>query len=801
MGGSVRLAVGRALHARYQQAAVESDPSCRCEAPLALVIQQGGWQVRIAGRADTLRRASDGHWLVEELKSFWPDLPPALPIRAAYRRQAALYAFMWVRESGEPTRAELVWLPVRVEEPGDDLTGAGPTLATACDATAPERESVELDEDAMHCAVVEAVDQWIQRIESQQALAARRAAAAPQVRFPHGALRPGQEVLMEAVERALLEREHLLIEAPTGLGKTAAVLTPALRYALRENKRLFVLTSTGLQQRMAIAVLKQIAPGELPGAVQIRAKARMCLNDHIECHEAACDFARDFGEKIDQGGLIARCFEDRSVVEPERLLELGRAARACPFELGLLAARRATVTVADYNYVFDPVVRMLHEESEDLAETILVVDELHNAPGRARDAQTASLDGACVARAARVASLGGAPVHREQAILCGQLLSQLNQAVSDCGFAPSEVPDEPLSQQDQAQRDWEVDHPLSPDLFDALLPRFERTFLATLSYRQATRSVDPDDPFVALHFELRRFADSLADGRPGFVSTVGFRNGAPRLRHLCLDPSRELAPLLRKCHAVIGLSATLSPAEVHRDALGLDPDRFATVQIPDPFPRENRRLVIDPRVDTRWARRGRAAPRIARGLAELAAAVPGHCLALLSSHAFLAEVRDQLPALERRLLWQRPDDGPGERLALLDSLESGPNSLLLAVAGGVFAEGLELPGDRLRAIAVVGPCLPAADLERRRLEAYQEERSGRGFEITYAIPGMTRVVQAGGRLIRSPTDRGVIALLGRRFLQSPYREAIPESWLCGGEPEDWVGDPAAVATSFFAPSG
>ena len=182
----------------------------------------------------------------------------------------------------------------------------------------------------------------------------------------------------------------------------------------------------------------------------------------------------------------------------------------------------------------------------------------------------------------------------------------------------------------------------------------------------------------------------------------------------------------------------------------------------------------------------------------LADAVPGHCLALLPSHAFLAEVRSRLPALERPVLWQQPDQGPQERLALLQALDSGPDTLLLAVAGGVFAEGVELPGRRLRAIAVVGPCLPAADLERRLLEAHHEESTGRGFEVAYAVPGMTRVVQAGGRLIRSPTDRGVIALLGRRFLRSPYREAIPESWLQGGAPEDRVADPAAAAGAFFA---
>jgi Rad3-related DNA helicase len=151
------------------------------------------------------------------------------------------------------------------------------------------------------------------------------------------------------------------------------------------------------------------------------------------------------------------------------------------------------------------------------------------------------------------------------------------------------------------------------------------------------------------------------------------------------------------------------------------------------------------------------------------------------------------------VLIQEQAAGDRERDQILAALRSAlfGDVLLLAVAGGVFAEGVDYPGDALKAVAVVGPCLPALSLEQRLLRDYYEERFERGFEYAFVVPGMTRVVQAAGRLIRSADDTGVIALLDRRFLHRPYREHLPAEWLADGDAGDLTGDPAAVAGEFF----
>jgi DNA excision repair protein ERCC-2 len=272
-----------------------------------------------------------------------------------------------------------------------------------------------------------------------------------------------------------------------------------------------------------------------------------------------------------------------------------------------------------------------------------------------------------------------------------------------------------------------------------------------------------------------------------------------RLKILCKDPSRFLGGVLSRVHSTIGLSATLQPPEFYTGLLGFPAGQTAFVEIANPFPLENRRVVIDATIETTWKRRPDNYGRIAGRLAEFADSVPGNCLALFPSYQFLSEVAGRMRLANKRILIQRQADSDREREALLQALRGAVfgDVLLVAVAGGVFAEGVDYPGEVIKAVAVVGPCLPGLSLEQELLKNYYEERFDRGFEYAFVVPGMTRVVQAAGRLIRSPEDTGIIALFDRRFLHTPYRHYLPADWLPEGGPGELVGDPAGAAEEFF----
>ena len=226
--------------------------------------------------------------------------------------------------------------------------------------------------------------------------------------------------------------------------------------------------------------------------------------------------------------------------------------------------------------------------------------------------------------------------------------------------------------------------------------------------------------------------------------------------------------------------------------------------MPSAFPAENRRVVVDTSVATRYRDRERNYGPIAERLAEFARSVPGNSMAIFPSYRFLAEVEERLPDCGRAVLVQQRTTSERKRQEVLDALTNPLQGdvLLLAVAGGVFSEGVDYPGDALLAVAVVGPCLPAVTMEQRLLQSYYDERFERGFEYAFVVPGMTRVVQAAGRLIRSAEDRGVIALFDRRFLQRPYRRHLPAEWWpesAGEEAADLAGHPATTAAAFFGP--
>ncbi|HSS45192.1 MAG TPA: helicase C-terminal domain-containing protein, partial [Thermoanaerobaculia bacterium] len=257
--------------------------------------------------------------------------------------------------------------------------------------------------------------------------------------------------------------------------------------------------------------------------------------------------------------------------------------------------------------------------------------------------------------------------------------------------------------------------------------------------------------------------------------------------------------IFRAASATVLLSATLSPPEAIQRVLGLETHRTSAISLPPPFPPENRKVLILPQVRTTYAAREKNYKRIAKLVAEMSDAHAGNDLVLFPSYRFLTDVAAVLPPTRARLLVQRPDLSDFERQAILDALAALPPEgiLLLAVSGGMYAEGVDYPGELLSGVFVVSPALPQVSFERELLRRYFDEREEAGFEYAYLQPGMTRVVQAAGRLIRSETDRGVIALLCNRFLEKPYARYLPRDWY-SETPEELVTQrPAEEIREFF----
>ncbi len=754
------FARGSEAHVAYQREALAAVPGFEAEVAVRGVRDRGGWRITLSGRCDGVRASEPrGQTIIEELK-FVARGAPSGAWREAASIQAALYAWMLEGERTEDCRAELVWLSPAAE---------------------PRRELPVVSRIEALAVLDEVIDRAIAEAIATSAEFARRRAAAVRVAFPFAQLRAGQAEILSAAQASLAAREHLLLEAPTGLGKTAAVLTAALQHALANDLRLFVLTSRTLQQQLAVETLRDIAPAGVRVAAHLRNKARMCATGDVQCHEQLCGFARTHRAAVSEHALVAASLASGFAL-PDAVFALGRARGACPYELMAEVARSACATVADANYAFDPVVALPElRDPQALARTILVIDEAHGLPARMRDALTLRLSASMLREASERIALGSAPIHARMREATEQLASALEAQVRDaCGDAADAC----------------VLGGFAAREAEALRAQLDASIGEALDDLAGAPALGPHAAFLELAFGARAFLDAPTDGT--HRALAGRANGEAFLERACIDPAPELSRVLGAAHSVIAMSATLSPPDWQASLLGLDAKRLAFARVAGEDRSERLRVVIDTKVQTTFAARSRELPRLATRLGALADATPGNLLVVGPSFAWLAQLARALEDAGRAVACERPGADPRERERWLAALRGARGVLALAIAGGAFTEGFDTSGLGLRAVAVLGPCLPARDPRRELEREHYEEMLGDGFALAYALPGMTRVIQSAGRLLRQDQDRGVIALYGARFLREPYRGLLPMTWLRGGEAEELAGDPARVARAFFA---
>jgi DNA excision repair protein ERCC-2 len=758
-----RLGLGTQIHSRVLAERQNTHPAYRCEVHLEARIPVEDWTAVLTGRLDGCLEREPGHFLIEELKSTNLSVDGVRPQGYAFerdRRQLLGYCYLWKRLGHGRVGGALVYVDI---ETGEELS-----------LLVPFDEDVERD-------VERRLARFLGIWRGQKIARQRKARAAERLPFPHTAPRPGQERMIEAVRTAVRNREHLLAEAPTGSGKTAAALHPALAEGLATGRQVVFLTSKTLQQKMAVSAL--VAMNERAfHTVQVRAKDRMCANDRIICHEDFCRFAAAYPEKMERSNLLGRLRDTYSHHDPDVVFEEARREEVCPFEVQLELAHRADAIVADYNYVFEPAAALRHLTGEDLREAILLVDEAHNLPDRARQIFSPEI------------------LEEELAALRNRLVLQPGELFQDIAASVEElgaILADCAGDLPEGEAIAEIDPPREAVL--ELRAAWEQKLMRYLAWKRETRLALVDDPVLDFHFTLQRFAAVLSMLGPDFSAVVERRASGIRLALVCLDPARALSSIFREVSSAVLLSATLTPPEAIRRVLGLEADRTSSISLPPPFPPENRKVMIVPWVRTTYTARERNYDRIATLLAEMSDAHGGNDLVLFPSYRFLAEVSSRMPGTRSRLLVQRPDLTSFERQQLLEALSSPPpgGTLLFAVSGGMYAEGVDYPGELLSAVFVVSPALPQVSFERELLRRYFDDQEEAGFDYAYLQPGMTRVVQAAGRLIRSETDRGVIALVCARFMEEPYVSRLPRDWYDETPSELVTRRPAEEIREFF----
>jgi len=760
-----RLWIGQELHRRIQQELHEEDPSFDAEVPAAAELEIDGWTVHITGRADGVVSDDEGALRVDEIKTlhFAVDLYNlyANERLERFRRQARLYALML----SPPERPAAVRLILADIVSGDT-----------------RHEDVAWTPESVLAWLRQVVHRLVATERRRQQHLAELHLASESLPFPHPELRPGQGEIVDAVRDAMEHGRHLLVQAPTGCGKTAAALYPALKVALAHGHRVLYLTAKTLQQRLAVDTARAMQEG-LFRSLQLRAKSKMCANTEVICHEEHCPYARDYGLKLVHTQLVEHLLSEGEHLDPDRIFAAARDHELCPFEISLDLLPDVDMVVCDYNYVFDPTIGLnALLGSGALRNAVLVIDEAHNLVDRSRDYYSPTLHLDSVRKARAFLDRRDAPAF----IALRELVDTLDKLIHDTVL-------DVLGEQTTAT----AEASLPDDALADLRLHLDGAMLQYFIYKRENDLWLADDPVVELFYNLTHFHRVLLLGGDEFIHLATREpGGAEELKIFCRDASRFLGEVLDGSAGAVAMSATLEPFEFYSNLLGFDADRTDTMSLPSPFPPSTRLVLAIDEVDTTYRQRRAHYDRIALWISRLAAP-RRNVLTLFPSYAFLEAIKDRLPPTSHTLLVQHPGSTDATQRELLEALAGNGSHLVLAVLGGIFAEGVDYPGDMLSQVMVVSPGLPQFNVERQLLKDYYQESYGHGFSYAYLIPGLTRVVQAAGRLLRSDSDRGIIVLLGRRFQDRRYTRLLPEEWT-GGEPESMLHpDPEGAIRAFF----
>ncbi|MCQ2355002.1 MAG: ATP-dependent DNA helicase [Clostridia bacterium] len=603
------------------------------------------------------------------------------------------------------------------------------------------------------------------------------------LKFPYPSLRAGQKELISSVYSAVKNGRRLFAQAPTGIGKTISVLYGAVRaMSGGDFRRIFYLTAKASTRREAYAAAGQIySVGARLRTVVLTAKEQICpmakaaraagIKEGFVCDPETCPLMKDYANR--RGEALDDLLGGYHGYPTSAVVTAAAKAGVCPYELSLDLSEHCDIIICDYNYAFDPGVKLrryFSPEAGDTGGSVFLVDEAHNLTERARDIYSAVITSADLDAAAAVAQ------NSDKVSGCMEILRGALEETRQ--FCRDEM------QKDEEGREYGFYYSQNPiPTIDGAVEGLCRE----LEIYRFTHRNDPqtEAPASVLLRLCRKWQSAAAAYDDRYRTYVEVASDEICVRLFCLDPSGRLGEALEAAHSAVFFSATLTPSDYFADVLGggkveEGSGNCRSVSLPSPFPRENLCLCAVTSVSTRFDDREKSARKIAAVIAAAASAKSGNYIAYFPSYNYMETVlgifRKKYPKVS--ITVQSRGMSREERDNFLDFFKEDEGKLRIGfcVLGGSFSEGVDLPGKRLIGTVVVGVGLPGLCAERNMIRDYYENRIERGYDYAYTYPGMNSVLQAAGRVIRRDDDRGVVVLVDDRYATEQYRELMPPHW-------------------------
>lgn len=726
------MAAGTRIHKKIQK---RMGGNYRAEVPLkyAALDEEEDIELLVEGRADGIFE-EDGIVTIDEIKGVYMDLERLTEPVAVHMAQAMCYGYFYCCDRNlDGVRIQLTYCNLETEE---------------IRRFHEDRSKEELE--AWFRSVIHEYFKWA-RYLCHHELQRNQSISGLEFPFPY---REGQRDLAVAVYKTISRKKRLFIQAPTGIGKTLSTIFPAVQ-AMGAGKasKVFYLTAKTITRTVAEEAFRILrSRGLVFTAVTITAKEKLCPMEKAECNPEACPYAKGHFDRVNEAVFDILHLEQE--MDRETVLRYAEKYRVCPFEFCLDISSWTDGIICDYNYVFDPNVRLKRYFADGASgDYLFLVDEAHNLVSRAREMYSASVYKEDFLEVKRIIK-GKSPRLERQLDRCNKLLLSMKR---ECG-------------------DWQL-------LED--VTGLAAGIMTAFSYMETFMEEFPEFPeretVLDFYFCLRDFLNVYEELDGHYrIYEENREDGSFLVRLFCVDPSRLLSRCMDQGASTILFSATLLPVRYYKTLLSGNQEDYA-VYVNSPFPEENRLLMVAEDVSSRYTRRSPSEYRkVADYIRIVTQSWPGNYMVFFPSYQYMGEIEEILEEepLKADLLVQGQGMGEAEKAEFLEEFEKERSHSLAAfcVMGGVFSEGIDLKEERLIGVIVVGTGLPMVCVEQEVLKGYFDETEEKGFDFSYQYPGMNKVLQAAGRVIRTPGDRGVILLLDDRFLRRDHLELFPREW-------------------------
>ena len=726
------MQAGSRMHRKIQK---RQGADYHAEVSMKHRVEQEDYQILVEGRADGIIEAVSGV-TIDEIKCVYMDirqLEEPLPVHLA---QALCYGYMYCcdHENVNTITIQITYCNLETEE----------IRRLKQDKT---REELETWFQGL-------IHEYLKWAEYLYRHTLRRDESLRELEFPYK-YRAGQKELAVSVYRALARKRNLFIQAPTGIGKTLSVVYPSLKSMGNGNgEKLFYLTAKTITRSVAencFFLLRE--RGMLFTTVTITAKEKLCPLEKTECNPDVCPYAKGHFDRVNDA--VFDILHEQQGITRKIILDYAEKYQVCPFEFCLDISSWADGIICDYNYVFDPNARLKRYFADgNQGDYLFLIDEAHNLVSRAREMFSACLVKEDILLVKKIIKGRSRKLERELE-RCNRNLLELKRESAEYRV----LPDANL---------------LASNLL-GVMGEFD-------SFLEEEKEFPERELVLQFYFDLRHFLN-MYDGLDDHyrIYTELGEDGNFRLYLFCIDPSRCLNACLEKGIAGIFFSATMIPVMYYKKLLSGNPEDFA-VYANSPFDREKRLILVAKDVSSRYTRRNKAEfGKVADYIMMLAQSHVGNYMVFFPSYRYM-EVVEQI--LDERydgsFRWQMQtkrmtEEEREEFLALFE--EKREQSFVgLCVLGGIFSEGIDLKAERLEGTIIVGTGLPMVCSEQEILMQYFADQGENGYDYAYQYPGMNKVLQAAGRVIRTAQDRGVILLLDDRFLRPEIQDLFPREW-------------------------